>query len=92
MSAIKPRETVIARRPCGSCGKPVNIVTNKNGLAYYYCGWATEAGTPCNHHERFGRSATDKMMADFDDRQIGDDQGDRQQKQKTEAGGYGLFD
>ena len=51
----------IGRVKCGACGKPVDVKLNKNGLAYYFCGWATDTGKPCNHHARWGREDSDKM-------------------------------
>ena len=62
---IRPRETVIATVKCRSCGKSCNVLTNKNGNGYYYCGWSDEMGQPCNHHERWGRGASAKMRAKF---------------------------
>lgn len=59
-----PAKTRVANGTCACCGKPVAILLNKNGMAYYYCNWAGEDG-PCSHHERWGRAASQKMQRDY---------------------------
>jgi hypothetical protein len=47
---------------CGSCGRSNEAKVNVNGLVYYYCGWATDQGRPCNHHQKWGRDGSDKIL------------------------------
>lgn len=62
---IKPRITAIARHKCSNCGEPVQVLANKNLIAYYYChGVDTKGGEPrpCSHHEKWGRAASQRMI------------------------------
>lgn len=55
--------TVVGSCKCGGCGKPVDIVLNKNAIAYYYCKHLGPHGQLCSHHEKWGRADSDEMQA-----------------------------
>lgn len=59
-----PAKTHVADGSCGCCGKSVKILLNKNGNAYYFCGWS-DNGQQCSHHERWGKAASQKFQRDY---------------------------
>lgn len=57
---------VISKGACISCGKPVSIKANKNGIGYYYCRWPdAETGEPCNDQHRYPRKTSARMIAEM---------------------------
>jgi ssDNA-binding Zn-finger/Zn-ribbon topoisomerase 1 len=63
MKAQVAAKTEIARASCHACGGPVVVKANKNGLAYYFCpNFDHETEAVCNHHEKWGRSRSDRML------------------------------
>lgn len=58
-------KTHVADGECHCCGKPVKILLNKNGHAYYFCGWINETGNQCNGHARWGYDASQQMQRDY---------------------------
>lgn len=60
-----PAKTVVASCSCSDCGKPVQVVLNKNGNGYYFCPWTDESGERCNHQERWGKASSQQMQRDY---------------------------
>lgn len=62
---IKPRVTPIAKHTCPNCRETVQVVVNRNLVAYYYCPGIDRKGAvprPCSHHEKWGRAASQRMI------------------------------
>ena len=60
-----PQGTIVAKKTCPSCGTPVQVKLNKNGIAYYYCSGQTADFEQCSHHEKWGRADSQKMQRAF---------------------------
>ena len=61
-----PPKTHVADGQCYACGKGVKIMLNKNGNAYYFCGWVnTDTGNQCNDHHRFGHDLSQKFQREY---------------------------
>jgi hypothetical protein len=58
-------KTVVATTTCADCGKPVRVVLNKNGMAYYFCPHVDSDVNRCNHKQQWGRTTSQQMQRDF---------------------------
>jgi len=67
---IPEKGTTLARGKCGCCGEPVNVKTDKRGLAYFICTNAyPDNGEPCGAREWFSRRRSRQFIEAWQKRQ-----------------------
>lgn len=93
---IAPK-TEIARATCHGCGGTVTVKANKNGMAYYFCPhFDASTGAACQHHEKWGRARSEKMLSKYLTKRVPDQAANTnaapeaapEEKQKGEWDGY----